>query len=53
MTLLHNTDGKRMYQRSGNDGEQRTDKPVHIWADPWAAYPLLNDINTCILNVKF
>lgn len=38
MTPLHNTNGKRMYQMSMNEGE-RTDKPAHIWAVPWAAYP--------------
>lgn len=54
MTLLHSTNGKRMYQKSRNDGKQSKDKPAHIWTDPQAAYPypwLNNDTNACIFNV--
>lgn len=38
MTPLHNTNGKRMYQMSMSDGEERTNKRAHIWAVPWAAH---------------
>lgn len=53
MTLLHSANGKRMYQKNTNDGEQRKNKPAHIWTDPQAAYLYPwrnNDTNTCILN---
>lgn len=38
MTPLHNTNGKRRYQMSMSDGEERTNKRTPIWAVPWAAY---------------